>query len=136
MVNDQHHTETPNETAYQLETQTKQSEERKAKDLNKLDSFGRWMSKEIGKDCDDSIMAATASDSCNYWNTLDESAQAEDKEVISRHIMQLDSDVSLGPSVSQEQLFSIVDFSPEWAYTNVETKVLFFPFPPPQRLAV
>lgn len=124
MVNDQHHTEASNETTYQLETQTKPFEERKAKDLNKLDSFGRWMSKEFVKDCDDSIMAATASDSCNYWKTFDESPQAEDKEVISRHIMQLDADVSLGPSVSQEQLFSIVDFSPEWAYTNVETKVI------------
>ncbi|XP_008793313.1 calmodulin-binding transcription activator 1-like [Phoenix dactylifera] len=88
-------------------------------DLKKLDSFGRWMNKEIGKDCSDSLMA---SDSCNYWNALD--TQNDDKEVSSlpRH-MQLDID-SLGPSLSQEQLFSIVDLSPDWAYSGVETKVL------------
>lgn len=88
-------------------------------DLKKLDSFGRWMSKEIGKDCDDSLMA---SDSCNYWNAMD--AQNDDKEVssLSSH-MQLDMD-SLGPSLSQEQLFTIHDFSPDWAFSGVETKVL------------
>ncbi|KAJ4956918.1 hypothetical protein NE237_013701 [Protea cynaroides] len=88
-------------------------------ELKKLDSFGRWMNKEIGGDCDDSLMA---SDSGNYWKSLD--TQNDDKEVssLSRH-MQLDID-SLGPSLSQEQLFSIVDFSPDWAYSGVETKVL------------
>ncbi|KAE8733147.1 calmodulin-binding transcription activator 3-like isoform X4 [Hibiscus syriacus] len=88
-------------------------------ELKKLDSFGRWMDKEIGGDFDDSLMA---SDSANYWNTLN--TETDDKEVssLSRH-MQLDID-SLGPSLSQEQLFSIVDFSPDWAYSGVETKVL------------
>ncbi|KAF6156521.1 hypothetical protein GIB67_011322 [Kingdonia uniflora] len=87
--------------------------------LAKLDSFGRWMNKEIGVDCDDSLMA---SDSGNYWNTLD--TPNDDKEVssLSRH-MQLDID-SLGPSLSKEQLFSICDFSPDWAYSGVDTKVL------------
>ena len=89
-----------------------------AGELKKLDSFGRWMDKEIGVDCDDSLMA---SDSGNYWNALD--AENDDKEVssLSRH-MQLDID-SLGPSLSQEQLFSIFDFSPDWTYSAVETKV-------------
>lgn len=88
-------------------------------ELKKLDSFGRWMDKEIGGDCDDSLMA---SDSGNYWNTLD--TQNDDKEVssLSRH-MQLDTD-SLAPSLSQEQLFTINDFSPDWAYSEDETKVL------------
>ncbi|TYI61838.1 hypothetical protein E1A91_D10G201800v1 [Gossypium mustelinum] len=88
-------------------------------ELKKLDSFGRWMDKEIGADCDDSLMA---SDSANYWSTLN--TETDDKEVssLSRH-MQLDID-SLGPSLSQEQLFSIVDFSPDWAYSGVGTKVL------------
>ncbi|KAJ0980543.1 hypothetical protein J5N97_008798 [Dioscorea zingiberensis] len=88
-------------------------------ELKKLDSFGRWMNDEIGRDCDNSLMA---SDSGSYWNTLD--AQNDDKEVtsLSRH-MQLDME-SLGPSISQEQLFSILDFSPDWAYSEVETKVL------------
>ncbi|XAR49745.1 hypothetical protein NMG60_11033034 [Bertholletia excelsa] len=90
-----------------------------AGELKKLDSFSRWMDKEIGVDCDDSLMA---SDSANYWNTLD--AENEDKEVSSlSHHMQLDVD-SLGPSLSQEQLFSICDFAPDWAYSGTETKVL------------
>ncbi|XP_062108917.1 calmodulin-binding transcription activator 3-like isoform X2 [Humulus lupulus] len=88
-------------------------------ELKKLDSFGRWMDKEIGVDCDDSLMA---SDSGNYWNTLD--AENDDKEVSSlSHHMQLEID-SLGPSLSQEQLFSICDISPDWTYPGVETKVL------------
>ncbi|XP_030508325.2 calmodulin-binding transcription activator 2 isoform X1 [Cannabis sativa] len=88
-------------------------------ELKKLDSFGRWMDKEIGVDCDDSLMA---SDSGNYWNAID--AENEDKEVSSlSHHMQLEID-SLGPSLSQEQLFSICDISPDWTYTGVETKVL------------
>ncbi|PQQ00134.1 calmodulin-binding transcription activator 2-like [Prunus yedoensis var. nudiflora] len=88
-------------------------------ELKKLDSFGRWMDKEIGVDCDDSLMA---SDSGNYWSPLD--AENGDKEVSSlSHHMHLDID-SLGPSLSQEQLFSIHDFSPDWAYSETETKVL------------
>ncbi|XP_060197513.1 calmodulin-binding transcription activator 2-like isoform X1 [Lycium barbarum] len=87
--------------------------------LNKLDSFGRWMDREISGDGDESLMA---SDSGNYWNTLD--TDNEDKEVssLSRH-MQLDTDY-LGPSPSQAQLFSISDFAPDWVYSGVETKVL------------
>ncbi|XP_048440285.1 calmodulin-binding transcription activator 2 isoform X3 [Pyrus x bretschneideri] len=88
-------------------------------ELKKLDSFGRWMDKEIAVDCDDSLMA---SDSGNYWSTFD--AESGDKEVSSlSHHMQLDID-SLGPFLSQEQLFSISDFSPDWAYSGTETKVL------------
>ncbi|KAJ8528909.1 hypothetical protein K7X08_030649 [Anisodus acutangulus] len=68
-----------------------------ARSLKKLDSFGRWMDREIGGDCDESLMA---SDSGNYWNTLD--TDNGDKEVssLSCH-MQLGTD-SLGPSLSQE----------------------------------
>lgn len=87
--------------------------------LRKLDSFGRWMDKEIGQDCDNSLMA---SDSGNYWNTL--TAETDDKEVSSLSLhMHLDTD-SLAPSLSQEQLFSISDFSPDWAFSGIETKVL------------
>ncbi|KAF5752102.1 calmodulin-binding transcription activator 3-like isoform X1 [Tripterygium wilfordii] len=45
--------------------------------LKKLDSFGRWMDQEIGGDFDDSLMA---SDSGNYWKTLD--PVNGDKEVL------------------------------------------------------
>lgn len=86
-------------------------------ELKKLDSFGRWMDKEIGGDCDESLMA---SDSGNYWNTID--ADNDDKEVssLSRH-MHLDTDM-LGPSLSQEQLFTIHDFSPDWTYSGDTTE--------------
>lgn len=88
-------------------------------ELRKLDSFGRWMDKEIGRDCDDSLMNL---DSGNYWCRLD--AGNDEKEVSSlSHHMQLDVD-SLGPSLSQEQLFSIFDFSPDWTYSGNVTKVL------------
>ncbi|KAE8677847.1 Detected protein of confused Function [Hibiscus syriacus] len=33
-------------------------------------------------------------------------------------------DASLSPSLSHDQLFSIIDFSPKWAYIDLETKVL------------
>lgn len=85
--------------------------------LKKLDSFGRWMDKEIGGDCDDSLMA---SNSGNYWNTFD---TENEKEVSSASDhMQLNID-SVGPSLSQDQLFSISDFAPDWAYSGIETKV-------------
>ncbi|OIW20489.1 hypothetical protein TanjilG_13555 [Lupinus angustifolius] len=87
-------------------------------ELKQLGSFGRWMDNDIGGDCNNSF---TASDSANCWNMLE--AHNEDKEVSSLHQMQLDMD-SLGPSLSQEQLFSIHDFSPDWAYAGVRTKVL------------
>ncbi|XP_042475983.1 calmodulin-binding transcription activator 3-like isoform X2 [Macadamia integrifolia] len=87
--------------------------------LKKLDSFGRWMDKEIGVDCDDSLMA---SDSGNYWKSLDTQNDYKEVSSLSCH-MQLNID-SLGPSLSQEQLFTICDFSPDWAYSVVKTKVL------------
>lgn len=87
--------------------------------LKKLDSFGRWMSEEIGGDGDESLVA---SDSGTYWNTLDNQNGVEEVSSLS-HQMQLDIDL-MGPSLSQEQLFSIVDFSPDWAYTEVGTKIL------------
>ena len=88
--------------------------------MKKIDSFERWMDEEIGVHCDDFLMA---SDSANFWNTLD--AEKDDKEVssLSRH-MQLDVE-SLGPSLSQEQLFSICDFSPDWAYSDDDRKVIY-----------
>ncbi|PKU79823.1 Calmodulin-binding transcription activator 2 [Dendrobium catenatum] len=82
-------------------------------------SFERWMDKELGNDCSDILMA---SDSCSNWNAID---TQNDKVFsgLSRHI-QLDVD-SVTPLLSQEQLFSIDDFSPDWAYSGDETKVCF-----------
>ena len=109
--------------AAKVDSQVGRASNDEAGELKKLDSFGRWMDKNIGGDCDDSLMA---SDSGNYWNTLD---TENDKEVssLSRH-MQLNIDEP-GPSVIlQEQLFTICDFAPDWAYTGVETKVCIFHF--------
>lgn len=90
----------------------------KAGELKKIDSFGRWMDNEIGKDCDDSIMT---SGSDRYWNTLN--TERDDKEVSSLSLqMQLNTEF-LDPSLSQQQLFSIHDFAPDWADSEVNTKV-------------
>lgn len=87
--------------------------------LKKLDSFGRWMSREIGGDGEDSLVA---SDSGMYWNTLEGQNGVEEVSSLSRQI-QLDGDL-MSPSLSKDQLFSISDFSPDWAYSEVDTKVL------------
>lgn len=91
----------------------------KTGELKKIDSFGRWMDDEIGKDCDDSIMT---SGSDRYWNTLN--TEHDDKEVSSLSLqMQLNTEF-LDPSLSQQQLFSIYDFAPDWADSEVNTKLL------------
>lgn len=91
----------------------------KASELKKIDSFGRWMDNEIGKDCDDSIMT---SGSDRYWNTLN--TERDNKEVSNLSLqMQLNTEF-LDPSLSQQQLFSIHDFAPDWADSEVNTKVL------------
>ncbi|KAH0767935.1 hypothetical protein KY285_003806 [Solanum tuberosum] len=87
--------------------------------LKKLDILGRWMDREIGGDCNKSLMA---SDSGNYWNTLDTDNGDKEVSTLSRHML-LEAD-SVGTSPSQKQLFRIFDFSPQWAFSGVETKVL------------
>ncbi|XP_020588404.1 calmodulin-binding transcription activator 3-like isoform X2 [Phalaenopsis equestris] len=85
--------------------------------LKKYDSFSRWMSKELGEVDDSQIN----SNSGIYWSSLEsESVVAE-----SNLLNQEQSDTYLmGPLLSQEQLFSIIDFSPNWAYTDLVTKVI------------
>lgn len=84
--------------------------------LKKLDSFDRWMSKELG----DVKESQTQSTSGTYWEAV-ESENGVDDSIISPQV-HLDSYV-LGPSLSQDQLFSIIDFSPNWAYAGSEIKV-------------
>ncbi|KAF5448499.1 hypothetical protein F2P56_029027 [Juglans regia] len=74
--------------------------------LKKVDSFSRWATKELG-DVDDLHLQSSPGIS---WST-DECGNVLD-------------DSSLSPSISQDQLFSILDFSPKWAYTDSETEVL------------
>ncbi|KAK3414155.1 hypothetical protein EUGRSUZ_I02662 [Eucalyptus grandis] len=73
--------------------------------LKKVDSFSRWITKELG-DVEDLKVQSTSG---LPWSTV-ECGNVEDS--------------SLGPSLSQDQLFSIRDFSPKWAYGNSGIKVL------------
>ncbi|XP_075673479.1 calmodulin-binding transcription activator 2-like isoform X4 [Castanea sativa] len=74
--------------------------------LKKVDSFSRWASKELG-DVDDFHMQTSSGIS---WSTVECGNVVDDS--------------SLSPSISQDQFFSIIDFSPKWAYTDSENEVL------------
>ncbi|XWS29530.1 hypothetical protein CRYUN_Cryun24cG0037000 [Craigia yunnanensis] len=85
--------------------------------LKKLDSFNRWMSKELG-DVDESHMQSSSG---AYWDVVEGQNGVDVSTIPSQG--QLDS-FMLGPSLSHDQLFSIIDFSPNWAYIGSEIKVL------------
>ncbi|KAG9451523.1 hypothetical protein H6P81_011488 [Aristolochia fimbriata] len=85
--------------------------------LKKHDSFSRWMSKELGE-VDDTQIQSTSGD---IWTT-DENGNVIEDSTMSPQV-QMDGCL-LGPSLAQDQLFSIGDFSPNWAYSGSETKVL------------
>ncbi|RYQ91650.1 hypothetical protein Ahy_B09g097638 [Arachis hypogaea] len=70
------------------------------------------MDKEIGGDCNNSLMASVSG---NYWKSLD--ANNEDKEVSSLRGMHLDMD-SLSPKNN-----CLVSLTLLWAYAGVRTKV-------------
>lgn len=74
--------------------------------LKKVDSFSRWITKEL-EEVDDLHMQSSPGIS---WSA-DECGHVID-------------DSSLSPSLSHDQLFSINDFSPNWAYAESETEVL------------
>ncbi|EPS74407.1 hypothetical protein M569_00343, partial [Genlisea aurea] len=84
--------------------------------LKKLDSFDRWMSKELG---DVAEPIGLSSSSGAYWETI----QSEDDSGMPTEVPPVDNYL-LGPSLSHEQLFSIIDFSPNWAYSDSDVKVL------------
>lgn len=81
--------------------------------LKKLDSFNRWMSKELG-DVDDLQSGSGA-----YWSVENEN-QIDDSGGPSQ--VHLEGDM-VGPSLSTDQLYSIIDFLPNWAYEDSEIKV-------------
>ncbi|PIN11877.1 hypothetical protein CDL12_15515 [Handroanthus impetiginosus] len=83
--------------------------------LKKLDSFDRWMSKELG-DVESTTQPTTGA----YWETV--GSDDGDDSGISPQVT-LDNYI-LGPSLSQDQLFSIVDFTPNWAYSGSAVKML------------
>ncbi|ESW31102.1 hypothetical protein PHAVU_002G209300 [Phaseolus vulgaris] len=74
--------------------------------LKKVDSFSRWITKEFAG-VDDLHMQSSPGIS---WST-DDCGDVID-------------DTSLNLSLSQDQLFSINDFSPKWAYAESEIEVL------------
>ncbi|XP_074581690.1 calmodulin-binding transcription activator 3-like isoform X2 [Curcuma longa] len=84
--------------------------------LKKYDSFSKWMSKELGE-VDESH---TKSNSGAYWSAVGSDNVAEDSSISNHEHL----DAYIMPSLSQDQLFSIIDFSPNWAYAGSETKVL------------
>ncbi|CAL1389972.1 unnamed protein product [Linum trigynum] len=73
--------------------------------LKKVDSFSRWVSKELGE-VDDLNMRSSPGIA---WSNV-ECGNVGDESVLS-------------PSLSHDQLFSIMDFSPKWAYADSETEV-------------
>ncbi|KAJ8628631.1 hypothetical protein MRB53_021954 [Persea americana] len=85
--------------------------------FKKFDSFSRWMSKELGEVHEAHVQPSSGS----YWSTV-ESGNAIEVSGMSPQVH--DAYLLSPPSLSQDQLFSILDFSPNWAYTGVETKVL------------
>lgn len=85
--------------------------------LKKYDSFSRWMSNELGEVDDSQINPSSEV----YWNTIQSESVVEDPIISNQE--QLDAYL-VGPSLSQDQLYSILDFSPNWAFTGLQTKVI------------
>ncbi|KAJ7956811.1 Calmodulin-binding transcription activator 2 [Quillaja saponaria] len=88
-----------------------------AEGLIKLDSFNRWMNNELGDVDERNMQSSSGAD----WDTI-ESENGINNSTISSQV-HLNSYL-LGPSLSHDQLFSIIDFSPSWANEGSQTKVL------------
>ncbi|PIA52157.1 hypothetical protein AQUCO_01000201v1 [Aquilegia coerulea] len=84
--------------------------------LKKVDSFTRWMSNELGEVSNSQMQPISAVD----WDTVGSERVSDDASISSQYL----EPYSLSPSLSKEQLFSITDFSPNWAYEGSEAKVL------------
>ncbi|XP_041993784.1 calmodulin-binding transcription activator 2-like isoform X1 [Salvia splendens] len=82
--------------------------------LKKVDSFSRWIAKEIGEGGDLDMQSS---------NGLSWGSMGSEYDPIMSAQLQVDTH-TLNPSVSQDQLFTIIDFSPSWAYSTLDTKVL------------
>ncbi|GAU19109.1 hypothetical protein TSUD_79320 [Trifolium subterraneum] len=85
--------------------------------LKKLDSFNRWMSKELG-DVEESSKKSTSS---AYWDTVESENGVDSRTIPS--LVHLENYV-LDPSICYDQLFSIIDYSPCWTFEDSEIKVL------------
>ncbi|KAK1404188.1 Calmodulin-binding transcription activator 3 [Heracleum sosnowskyi] len=89
-----------------------------AKDgLKNLDSFGRWMSKELGDVNEPQIQSSSGA----YWEVVGSEVGVVDSNISSQVEFET---YTMSPSISQDQLYSIIDFSPNCAYAGTEVKVL------------
>lgn len=85
--------------------------------LKKVDSFSRWMAKELGE-----VEELHMHSNNGYsWSEIQTEDVVDNSGVPAQ--LQLDAD-TLNFSLSQDQLFSITEFSPNWAYSNLGTKVI------------
>lgn len=84
--------------------------------LKKVDSFSRWMSKELGE-VEELPMQSTDG---IPWSVIESGDAVADYALPTQ--LQLDPSL-FNPSISQDQIFSISNFSPNWAYSNSSTKV-------------
>ncbi|XP_057970537.1 calmodulin-binding transcription activator 3 [Malania oleifera] len=84
--------------------------------LAKIDSFNRWMSKELG-DVDESHIQSSSG---VYWDAVGTENGVDPSIPPQVHL----ESYTVAPSISQDQLFTIIDFSPNWAYAGSETKIL------------
>ena len=73
--------------------------------LKKVDSFSRWVSREL-VEVDDLHMHPSSGLS---WSTVECGDMVDNS--------------SLTPSLSEDQLFSITEFSPKWTLADLETEV-------------
>ncbi|XP_062201029.1 calmodulin-binding transcription activator 1-like isoform X2 [Phragmites australis] len=82
--------------------------------FKKTDSFTRWMSKELPEVEDSQIQSSSGV----YWNTeeADSIIEASSHEPLDQF--------TVSPMLSQDQLFSIVDFAPSWTYVGSKTKII------------
>ncbi|KAL6856241.1 hypothetical protein ACP4OV_019043 [Aristida adscensionis] len=85
--------------------------------LKKFDSFSRWMNSELAEVVDLDIKSSSDA----FWSTTETVNVADGAGIPMNE--QLDAYV-VSPSLSQDQLFSIIDVSPSWAYTGSKTKVI------------
>ncbi|CAA0812405.1 Calmodulin-binding transcription activator 2, partial [Striga hermonthica] len=80
--------------------------------LKKVDSFSSWIASELGEVDDLDMQSSDAI----LWSTM--GIEYEHNMAAQLHV---DTHM-LNPSISFDQLFSISDFLPNWAYSNLETK--------------
>ena len=74
------------------------------------------MSKELG-DVNESHMQSSSG---AYWDSVESENRVDESNISPEEHL---DNYTLGPSLSQDQLFSIIDFSPNWAYEGSTVKV-------------